>query len=102
MLSTCVQHADGQKVDFDRRTAMYQISIKTADTNPYQRVPGRPTINLALQGYARRKDSISATRQLINVVAASRKSERAAGRPGARQTYEPDRPSIAEQDCSEG
>jgi hypothetical protein len=35
----------GQKVDFDRRTAMYQICIKTADTNPYQRVPPRPTIN---------------------------------------------------------
>jgi len=37
--------AGGQKVDFDGQTAMYQISIKTADTNPYQRVPSRPAIN---------------------------------------------------------
>lgn len=35
----------GQKVDFDRQRAMYQICIKTADTNPYQRVPPRPAIN---------------------------------------------------------
>jgi hypothetical protein len=36
----------GQKVDFDRQTAMYQICIKTADTSPYQRVPPRPAINI--------------------------------------------------------